>query len=292
MHIIENEYLRVEVVPEGAELRSLFDKRIGRECLWQRDAKYWAKSSPILFPFVGELKNGQYKYQGKSYEMPKHGFARDCVFELLDQQKDSLVFVLKSDEHTKKIYPFEFTLTVRYQLDLGRLSCTYEVWNRGEEEMFFSIGGHPAFQLDLTSRQYFSDYYIVFPKDHALTRFFLKKGLLLPQSEWQPLEGVRLPLKENMFYQDAWVLKDLRSAQVSLRNRNGSYRLDFDFKGFSYFGLWAPLDAPFICLEPWCGVNDSNQHNGVLQNKEGIERLEASERWRRTWSVAVSDSNI
>lgn len=287
MYSLDNDHLHINIAPEGAELRSLFSKVDGREYMWQRDAAYWPKSSPLLFPIVGELKNGQYLFQGKWYKLPKHGFARDRTFDVLEHKPHEITFVLSADAESKAIYPFDFRLLLRYVLHGHTLSCSYELQNKADGPLYFSLGGHPAFQLDLSNGKHFADYYLVFGKDHALTRYFLKKGLLDTQAEWQSLEGIRLPLRDNMFDKDAWVLKDLRSSNVLLQNRQGDYKLDFQFPGFSYFGLWAPSGAPFICLEPWCGVNDTQQHAGNLMQKEAIVALEGQGRWRRTWSVTV-----
>src|SRR5690606_38228444 len=193
MEVIENDYLRVEIHPSGGELRSLYDKKQGRELLWQRDPAFWGKSSPILFPFVGELKGGAYTYKDQVFQMPKHGFARDSQFERVQHAAENVSFSLRSSDATLEIYPFAFELYLHYKLDDNRLSCTYEVRNSGNSEMLFSIGAHPAFQLDFSAGQHLSDYYLRFPQDHTLKRYFIKEGLLSSQPEWNALEGLRLP---------------------------------------------------------------------------------------------------
>lgn len=290
MDVIENDYLRVEVHSAGAELRSLYDKKKHRELLWQRDPAFWGKSSPVLFPFIGESKGGIYRYENKTFPMSKHGFARDSDFEVTHHARDAVSFLLRSSEATMEIYPFAFELYLHYRLHHKRLSCTYEIRNLGSSDMLFSIGGHPAFQLDLSPGNYLSDYYLVFPDDHVLKRYFFKSGMLHSQPKWQGLEGIRLYLREDMFIDDAWVLKDLRSTEVYLKNRIGDYHISLDFVGFPYLGLWAPPGAPFVCLEPWCGVNDLEMHTGELEKKEGVVRLEAFSRWKKTWGVTIGEN--
>ncbi|GGH30413.1 aldose 1-epimerase family protein [Sphingobacterium alkalisoli] len=285
--ILENELLKVEIVPEGAELRSVFAKNSAREYIWQRDPRFWAKSSPILFPIVGGLKNGRYQHNGQEYQLPKHGFARDSTFGLVVQTETELSFVLRADEKTKDMYPFEFDLFVHYILEEDRLYCTYEVWNNSEEEMVFSIGGHPALQLDFSNRKSWADYYLEFPDDNAVTRYYLKQGLLHTQPEFYPLQNQQLQLSGSMFQDDAWVLKNLASKKVRLGNRQEDYGVEFIFEGFPYLGLWSAPGSSFICLEPWCGVNDTAQHRGGLLEKEGIVSLSLAERWQRTWSLSV-----
>ena len=50
---LENEQIEVTVNIHGAELRSLKSKADGQEYLWNADAKYWGRTAPVLFPFVG-----------------------------------------------------------------------------------------------------------------------------------------------------------------------------------------------------------------------------------------------
>lgn len=287
MYRLENSLFQADIAPLGAELRSFFDKRSNREYIWQRAPNYWAKSSPVLFPVVGELKNGAYTYQGAYFNMPKHGFARDRTFHLLEQDDQHVSLILHADEVTKKCYPFDFSLVLRYELSGTTLSCTYEVFNRSDEQMFFSIGGHPALQLDFADGQGLSDYQLFFPNDKQLKRYFLNEGLLQEGEELVELQDAPLMLFPEMFDRDAWVIKNLSSPVVSLRNKRADYHLDIAFAGFPYFGLWAVAGSSFLCLEPWDGVNDNQDHNGDIAEKEGLIFLAPSTRWTKTWSIAV-----
>ena len=57
----------------GAQLISMKDAS-GKEYIWQRDPAVWARCSPLLFPSVGNCRNGKTLFDGVWYEMPKHGF--------------------------------------------------------------------------------------------------------------------------------------------------------------------------------------------------------------------------
>lgn len=285
--MLENDILKIKVVPKGAELQSIYNKNAKREYIWQRDPRFWTKSSPVLFPIVGGLKNGRYWLHGQEYQLPKHGFARDHTFDLVVQSKTELSFVLRADRQTKDIYPFDFDFFVHYILEEDTLYCTYEVWNNSEEKMLFSVGGHPALQLDFSQRRGWADYFLEFPDDSALTRYYLRNGLLHTQPEFYPLEDHRLQLSGNMFRDDAWVLKNLLSKKIILGNRQEDYAVGFAVEGFSYLGLWSAPGSSFICLEPWCGVNDTEQHSGLLEEKEGIVAVSPTDRWQRTWSLSI-----
>jgi galactose mutarotase-like enzyme len=102
MFILENDVLKVQVVAKGAELQSIVHKSFGMDYLWNGNPAFWAKHSPVLFPIIGNLKNDTYSYMGKSYQLPRHGFARDMNFEVEKQSQREIIFLLKSDSETKK----------------------------------------------------------------------------------------------------------------------------------------------------------------------------------------------
>lgn len=291
MYTLENKYLKVSVAAAGAELRSFYAKAHAREYIWQRDAAFWGKSSPLLFPIVGALKDDQYTYAGHRYTLGKHGFARDKNFSCVAHTAEELIFSLAADIETQACYPFDFELLVRYKLQGAALSCSYVVRNKGNSEMLFSIGAHPAIQLDFSAGQRISDYHIFFEKDSILKRSFLKDNLLGSETEVYALEQGRLPLHAEMFVRDAWLMENLQSEQLSLRDRHGSYGLSLAFTGFPYFGLWSVPGSSFICLEPWAGVNDSPAHSGLLAEKRGILHLPAGETWTATWNLALEEKS-
>ena len=109
---IKNEFLKVEICPKGAELVSVYK---GQEnFLWEIDRSFWDKTSPVLFPIVGGLKDGSYEFNGRKYQLPRHGFARDYDFEITESTEESATFTLKHSHRTLEIYPFEFTLSIKY----------------------------------------------------------------------------------------------------------------------------------------------------------------------------------
>jgi galactose mutarotase-like enzyme len=285
MITLENDYIKVSLAAKGAELQGLFSKETKLEYLWNANPKYWAKHSPVLFPIVGSLKNNSFTYQGKSYELPRHGFARDHVFNFEKISETEAVFTLTQNEDTLKVYPFYFELKLRYQLIDRKLSLTYEVKNTGTAELLFSIGAHPAFAVPNTPNTVYEDYYLAFNSDEKLTFWKLEDGLVADETEIIELGGHRLNLKHDLFYNDALVFKTLQSNCISLLNNKNDYGLHFHFDDFPFFGIWAATDAPFICLEPWCGVADGVNHDQELTRKEGIVKLGVGENWSRFWEV-------
>lgn len=282
---ITNGSLAVAVNEKGAELQSI--QLNGLEYLWQADAKYWGKHSPVLFPVVGELKDGKYIFDNKEYSLSRHGFARDKIFEAKQISEASAIFTLHSNVETLAVYPFHFIFQVQYEIRQRTLYCSYIVQNINRIDMYFSVGGHPAFKVPLQDKLQYTDYTLKFDNDTILKRYLLHNGLIKDNTENITLDDKELHLKPSLFYDDAIVLKNISSKKIKLHTDKDIHGLTFRFEGFPYFGIWAAKDAPFVCLEPWCGIADNIHHNYQLTNKEGINQLAAGETWRRTWSVEL-----
>jgi galactose mutarotase-like enzyme len=288
MYTIENETLRVQVNPMGAELSSLFNKSLELEYIWSGDPKYWGKKSPVLFPIVGALKDNQYFFNGKYYSMNRHGFAREKIFTVIHQSPSSINFELISDEDTLQVYPFEFNFSIIYTLSPSKLSVSYQVKNRGKEMMYFSVGGHPAFRLPLSNQLVYDDYYLSFNKIELADRWPISEQGLIESASVSLLENSNhLKLSKSLFYKDAIVFKGLASDEVQIRSDLHPGGLRFSFKEFPYLGIWAAKEADFICIEPWCGIADSVDSTQVLTEKEGIIYLNAGEVFERTWMVTT-----
>ena len=286
MIIVENEYLKAVIVSKGAELQSLFCKKTGIEHMWSADDSFWGKHSPVLFPIVGTLKEDTYFYKEKSYSLPRHGFAREKNFEEKRISSAEAVFTLKHDLQTLAVFPFNFTLKLRYRLNEASLSCTYEVENPGKEDLLFSLGAHPAFAVPFQAGTAYNDHYLQFSRDESLYRWKLKEGLITSDVSLLATSNDRLYLNAALFYEDAIVIKQMASNTITLGCDKHEHGFHFTFDNFPFFGIWAAKDAPFVCLEPWCGIADNVSHDQQFANKEGIEMLSPGQSWQRTWQVA------
>jgi galactose mutarotase-like enzyme len=282
---IKNDHLAVEFSTKGAELQRVVGIDSGLNYMWNGDANFWAKFSPVLFPIVGALKNDSYHYQGETYHLPRHGFARDMEFSHEVTSSSAVTFNLSYSEETIAKYPFKFELKISYHLQGASLKCTYEVINLDTKNMLFSIGGHPAFAAPLNHEGVYTDYYLQFNNDDVITYHHIVDNLIADEVSSISLTEKILPLKHELFYGDALVFKNLKSNQIRLLNTKNYKGLNFHFEGFPYFGIWAAIDADFVCLEPWCGVADGIHHNGNLEEKEGMEKLEPQKSWQRSWEI-------
>lgn len=288
MVFLENDSLRVSILPKGAELQNIYNKQNRTEYLWNGDPAFWAKRSPVLFPIVGTLKNDTYFYEGKSYQLPRHGFARDKEFTVAGQSSTSATFTLVSNDSTLTVFPFAFRFDIVYTIERDTVTTTYRVTNTGDKDLYFSVGGHPAFKVPLSFECSYEEYSLEFSETEDAPRWPISAEGLIETTPTPLLEhSEQISLSRELFYKDAIVLKQLQSNKVRLICETSDTGLLFDFTGFPYLGIWAAKNADFVCIEPWCGVADSVAANQQLAEKEGINRLGAGKQFERSWSVTV-----
>ncbi|HLO45520.1 MAG TPA: aldose 1-epimerase family protein [Leadbetterella sp.] len=287
--VIENENLRATINPLGAELVSLLKLDDSTEYMWDADPEFWGKSSPVLFPIVGGLKNDTYFYDGKEYILPRHGFARTMNFEVESQTQNSVGFLLKNNPETEKVYPYEFELRLIYALIDNKLELKYQITNPDSKALLFSFGGHPAFKCPIENVLNYEDYFLEFNENEDLERWPLNSaGLVLNEPLEISKNTNKLMLTKELFHQDALVFKHLKSDGVTLKSQKNPKQLKFEFKNFPYLGIWAAKDADFVCIEPWCGIADSADTNQNLETKEGIISLESKRVFERGFSIEIS----
>ncbi len=233
-------------------------------------------------------EDNQYVYDGKTYQMTQHGFARDNEFELLEEKQNSLTYVLEENEATLKKYPFKFRLELKYTIKESSLAVKYRVINKDQKDMYFSIGAHPAFYWPLTDDEKKEDYYLEFEKEEKAEKYLLEAGLLNHQTE-QVLDNQKiLELNSEIFKDDALVFKNLKSEKVTLKSKKSEREVDMRFKNFPYLGIWSQSkEAPFICLEPWQGIADSVDSSGKIEEKEGIKQLSPAEEFSCTHTITI-----
>ncbi|UQS85402.1 aldose 1-epimerase family protein [Apilactobacillus apisilvae] len=286
-----NNHLNVIINTHGAEVTSIKDAS-NIEYLWQADKKFWGRHSPVLFPIVGRLKDDRYKYKDKVYSMGQHGFARDMDFEIIEKFSDMVVMILKSNKDTLKIYPFDFKLKIKYYLVDNNLKANMEVINEGKNEMLFSIGGHPAFNVPFINdyNNNYEDYQVeVIPnKEYQQIPFEA------PYINLHSIKKVNLskPLKltHNLFYQDAKVMKvDEDRIKCVLSSDKSKRNITVIADNAEYAGLWAAKNAPFVCIEPWWGVADDKETSGQFENKIGLNKLSSKDNFKANYLIQINN---
>jgi galactose mutarotase-like enzyme len=266
---LKNSHLSATINHKGAELISLKNAN-HKEYIWEGNPEYWGKHSPILFPIVGTLKNNTYTFNENSYQLPRHGFARDISFELIQQTTNTVTFSLKSSEKTKLVYPFDFELQINYTLEENKLVIGYKIINKDTIAIPFSIGAHPAFSLPKN----FEEYDLLFDKSEDLIIYTLENDLISDTVFTLEIDKNKLPLSYSLFENDALIIKKLQSKSITiLENETPLLKVQFD--DFKNLGLWTKNNAPFICIEPWLGYSDTIHSKGIIENKEGIQFVES-----------------
>ena len=286
---IKNEQVQAYVESFGAELKSLKKIATGKEYMWDAKPEYWKRTAPVLFPIVGSLNNGCYRYNGREYPMSQHGFARDMEFELLKQSDDSLLFGLSAAKETLEKYPFRFRLEIGYRLDRNRLIVSWKVVNQDDKEMYFSIGGHPAFLCPLNEGEAQTDYQIFFDaQDTVIASVIGDNGTLSARKKAYALKNGYMKITPGLFDEDALIIENNQAHQVSLCDAQGKPYLTVSFDA-PLFGLWSPAkkNAPFVCIEPWYGRCDKNIFKGSLSQREWGNTLSPKEQFYAEYAISI-----
>ena len=280
LHSLNNNKIYITVDSIGAQLRSIADLH-GVQYLWQGSDKYWRDSAILLFPIIGALRDKKALINGEYYSMPSHGIARGYSFKKIESGADALAFEMKSNEETKKMYPFDFTYQISFELTDMCLTQRITVINDGDAPMPYTLGCHPGFNVPFDADEEFGDYVIKFEKAETCDSPTIEKpsSIILEDKRMEVLQNSdTLSLTHEMFYNDALILENIKSRSVTLMSTNTYKGVQVDFDGFDYLGLWQFKDAPFVCVEPWTGTATTNKESDDFASKRGMKTLNKNER--------------
>lgn len=291
IYSIENKILKATVDTSGAQLQSIYSKATETEYLWQGDPAYWAGRAYNLFPTIGRMYKNTYTYDGNEYSLRCHGIARYRAFQLTDRTATKLTFRLTEDEDSLKEYPFKFEFFIRYELKEATLEISFIVKNTDEKELIFALGGHPGFNVPF-GKGAFEDYYLEFSEKtkvlfHTLSESKFMTGEKLPL----PLtEGVRLPLRHELFDNDAAILGNT-CREISLKSKADPRYITVKYPDFRYLGVWhtPETDAPFVCIEPWSALPATDGVITDLSAKEDMTRLAPGKTYKTLWSIEIHE---
>ena len=285
---ISNEFLTVQADTNGAVLWSVTDKD-GFEYIWQGDERYWNERGANLFPYIARLWEKTYIFQGKSYHMDIHGFAKDSVFTCEKVSENELVFTLEDSEETLAQYPFHFQLEIRYQLLGKALKVLYSVRNKDVKTMYFGIGGHPGFNVPMEDGLSFDDYELRFSEPCKPQRIlFSKECFVEGKSPYQLTADRSILLRHNLFDKDAIVLEKT-SGEVSIHSAKGKRAVKVSYPDMPYVGFWHMpcTDAPYVCIEPWCSLPSRQGVTENLEKQENLLILEAGNERQVSWTMEI-----
>lgn len=287
---MENDVLAVEIAEHGAEVTRLFNKKTGTDLLWEADAKFWKRHSPVLFPNVGKTYKNTVKINGTQYPTSQHGFARDSEFKCIHAGEKEATFLLASTEEMKEVYPFDFELFITYTLEKNVLHVKWEVKNPSDETIYFTIGAHPAFRF-AKKDEVKTDYLLKFPGKESLKYCLIDPVELATDPEAlheMKLEKGMYPVTEELFAKDALIFDNTQIEEVWLCHKDGSPYVGIKSEGFPNFGIWSVKDAPFVCLEPWMGRCDNIGYDKEISEKPGINKVESGESFEKEYQIVVA----
>lgn len=291
---LKNDLLTVEINSHGAELKSIRNNRNGYEYLWQGDPAYWGRRSPVLFPIVGAVWNGELRIDGLIYPMSQHGFARDCEFELIDGDDDcdsEAWFRLTSDADSLKVFPYGFRLEIGYSLMGERISVMWRVINTDTRDIAFQIGAHPAFNLPEFSPSDSVHGYFNFDGRDFVSQTIEKGGCIGKSDRIVTTdEDGMYPIGSSTFDSDALIFACHQVSRVSLLDKQCRPYLTLLFSA-PVVGLWSPpqKNAPFVCIEPWWGRADRVEYTGEFVNREYVNRLSVGDIFSVGYMIIVDN---
>lgn len=293
-YTIKNNMIEVVISDHGAEVQSVKGAHTGEEYMWQADPEIWGRHAPVLFPIVGRLKNDEYKYQGKTYHMGQHGFARDCDFEVENHTQESITFLLKDNEKTLEMYPFKFEFRVNYNLMNNLLEENFSVVNKSDETMIFGVGGHPGFNLPVNNGEEKEDYYFDMHPSIARVKIPLKGAYLDWNNRSIASTDSFIGLSDELFKDDALIYElHGHDNKVSLRTDKSKFHINVWTRNAPYVGIWSqyPNTANYVCIEPWWGIADREDADGELEHKYGMNHLEPGKEYQAGFSITYHSAS-
>lgn len=290
VHTIRNDVLTAAVSEDGAQLTSITGAD-GCGYLWDGDPAYWKEQAPVLFPFVARLAGEKYLLDGKEYPLTIHGFAKESIFQVIEQDEAHIVLELTDSEKTFAVYPFRFAFRAGYALEGERLDITYQVVNRSENTMVFGIGGHPGFRVPLEEGLAFTDYYLEFAQACRPDRVgFTPDCYVNGKNTLYPLEEGRIiRLKHELFDDDAIVLQHMADT-ITLKSDRGRRFVTVRYPQMPYLGLWHKphSDAPYVAIEPWVSLPGRAGVTEDFRTRTDLIRLRPGAVYENRWSVTCS----
>lgn len=291
MVTIQNDRFTATINEVGAELTHLVDQASHRDLIWNNDL--WLKHAPVLFPAIGRSNEDSYLIDGQRYEMPQHGFVSGETFTIVDQTPTAVTLSLKANAATRVYYPFDFELQVTFTLVATGLNLSFSVQNHGQQDLSYSLGSHPAFNVPFEAGEAFTDYELVLdPAPTDLQQFEIVKtpnpyrsGKELPVTTDKGVIKLNYP----MFDAGLIILKAPNLAHLTLRSTKSKHSISLNLDDFDYVTLWTKegAQAPFLCLEPFNGLPDVAGDLRELATKEGNHHVAVGQSETMAYTITV-----
>lgn len=290
---ISNSQIHMTISTLGAQPNSIICR--GIQYLWQGTDDTWPEHAPVLFPVVGRCFDNKIEVNHTLYPMPQHGFAKDMEFTAVQKNDDCVTLLLKSNEETKKMYPYDFHFYVSYTLKDNKIITSFRIENCSDCDMFFGIGGHPGYCCPLNDEGDFTDWVLEFDCDEPLYSVpVTSEGVICaPKNNTEKTrihhKGGVVPLKKDLFIPDAMIFENLKSKTVTIRHKILQKGVRVDFSEFNTLAVWTlkPEHAKYVCIEPWHSMAHIADEGYALKEKKGIQHLPQKESRTYTFTTEI-----
>jgi galactose mutarotase-like enzyme len=267
--------------------------------IWRpRDNPEKSGGTPLCFPLLGAVPGGKYFLDGKEYEMEMHGFAQNCDFAVVEKSENAVLLEIRDTDETFSRFPYAFSFRVLYRVEGRTLKTEYRVTNRGRDEMFFSVGGHPRFSCPVETETGaglspgFSDYVIEFDRPHPYRSVVKSYGPLETIARFMSRDERVLRLDYALFEKGAFCYPRAEARTVTLKSAKSSRSVSMKIEGNAFFQLWTAPGSPFIAMEPWYGSISSlppkPEVDGDWKARPGTLRLAAGEEFISGYFITIT----
>lgn len=214
--------------------------------------------NPVLFPQVSFShlpgKEHHYKFQGQTFALPQHGFARRSKWKVVGVNESYVAMELADSDETRRAYPFSFRAAVSYELRDGRLHFRQSIENRGKAAMPFSAGIHPYLPVPIMASSHRNSCYVELPAARRV----------VTDDEWQSWRTQTFNTKQLSVREDVsgtLFLTDLATPEISLADPSAAVKITLNFAQapkHRYVAIWSKSTSdPFYCIEPWTALPNS-----------------------------------
>jgi aldose 1-epimerase len=243
--------------------------------------------SALLAPWVNRVRNGNYSFQGRNYQLPItepalgnaiHGFLARKAFQIIEKEilPDRAILVLQhvyAGDYPGFPFPFVFQLTYELHTN-GHFFIRFEIANTGENQMPYAIGWHPYFSFPDTD---LSDLEISFSPCSK----FISDAQMIPLREElveyaEPVDLAKESL-DNVFRLQA---SEFHTTTLTNKRTKSSLFIQQKIDDFPFLVVYAPKNEACVAIEPMTANTDAfNTLDGLKTLAPEAKFLSTVEIW-------------
>jgi aldose 1-epimerase len=229
-----------------------------------------------LFPFPNRVKNARYFFSGNEYRLPQnddalfphslHGLVYNKPFEIASvNETEGKVVLTHHFKADAKAYPFDFLLSIEYQLNVNSLQVKTGIHNLSNLAAPVGYGWHPYIALSGK----IDDCSLQLPA----TKFYVNDDTLIPNGKTDELKKfTSLTRVGDTELNHCFELPDGENEHPTILEDANGTRIQIDQQGYSFIQYYIPPDRKSIAIEPQtCIANALNNKIGLIMLPPGEE---------------------